>query len=478
MNRMKKLLLPLLLFILCISFSFTSAAAISTKNIKTVSGGKFIQDNSGWKYQYKNGKYAKNCLLNINGKTYCFSNRGYRYERWRKINGQYYFFGTSSEGYMYKNRWLKTANNNYYLFKKNGQLTKGLGSWGGKKYYFDPQTGKRLSGWQTIKKKRYYFGTDDQAWMRINTFVKSNGSIYFVKRDGTCVTGWATLYGNRFYFDKKGRAYTGSHTINGVSYNFNKTGVLTSIGPNLDISSDCALLIDANTNEVLYSRNADTRHANASTTKIMTCILALENCKLNEKVTASYNAASQEPTKLYMRAGETFYMKDLLYSLMLPSHNDTAVAIAEHISGSTSKFAALMNKKAKALGCTRTHFVTPNGLDNGLDHYTTARDLAKMAKYALKNSTFCQIVSTANYNFRSLSGTSYSITTTNELLSTMPGMLGIKTGYTNKAGYCFVGAVKGKSGHTYISVTLGASTGSARWSDTQKLLQYACSQKL
>ena len=142
-------------------------------------------------------------------------------------------------------------------------------------------------------------------------------------------------------------------------------------------------MINADTGKVIYSKNADVPHANASTTKIMTCILALENCKLNEKVKFSPYAASIEASKLYANAGEVFYLRDLLYSLMLPSHNDTAVAIAEHVSGSADKFVKLMNKKAAEIGCTNTHFATPNGLDAGYNHYTTASDLAKIARYAL-----------------------------------------------------------------------------------------------
>ena len=224
---------------------------------------------------------------------------------------------------------------------------------------------------------------------------------------------------------------------------------------------------------MLYSKNATEKHANASTTKIMTCILALENASLNERVSVSAYAASQEPSKLYMTAGDSFTLNDLLYSLMLPSHNDTAVAIAEHVSGSTSAFAKKMNEKAKQLGCTSTHFVTPNGLDAGLNHYTTARDLAKIAQYAWKNATFRKIVGTSAWRFSSRQGRSYSVATTNVLLRTMKGVTGMKTGFTNKAGYCFVGVVKAKSGKQYISVTLGAGSSTARWQDARTLLAYA-----
>lgn len=180
------------------------------------------------------------------------------------------------------------------------------------------------------------------------------------------VTGWVTdKSGNRYYFGKDGKAVAGKHKIKGTNYYFNQNGALTHTGLNYNISSDCALLMNADTGKIVYAKNENVAHANASTTKIMTCILALENCKLNEKVKFSSYAVSIEPSKLYANAGEVFYLKDLLYSLMLPSHNDTAVAIAEHISGSSAKFVNLMNKKAAEIGCTNTHFATPNGLDAG-----------------------------------------------------------------------------------------------------------------
>lgn len=160
------------------------------------------------------------------------------------------------------------------------------------------------------------------------------------------VTGWYTdKSGKKYYFGKDGKAVTGKHKIKGTYYYFNQNGTVTHTGLNYSLSSDCALLMNADTGQIIYGKNENVAHANASTTKIMTCILALENCKLNEKVKFSPYAASIEPSKLYANAGEIFYLKDLLYSLMLPSHNDTAVAIAEHVSGSTAKFVKLMNKK-------------------------------------------------------------------------------------------------------------------------------------
>ena len=150
---------------------------------------------------------------------------------------------------------------------------------------------------------------------------------------------------------------------------------------------------------------------------------------------------------------------------MLPSHNDTAVAIAEHVSGSTSAFAKKMNEKAKQLGCTSTHFVTPNGLDAGLNHYTTARIWQRSLSMHGKMPPSARLSGTSAWRFPAGRGRSYSVATTNALLRTMKGVTGMKTGFTNKAGYCFVGVVKAKSDKQYISVTLGAGSSTARWQD-------------
>ena len=465
-------LLFLLLFTFCtFTPSAARAAGISVSKVQTVSGGKFVLKNNRWMYRKKSGSYAKNALLKIDGKTYLFSASGARQYSWKKIGGSYYYFGKKSEGYMYKSRWLKRSGHTYYL-RKSGKRAVGFLTLKGKTYYFDAR-GRRLSGWQTIKGKRYYFGTPTKNWMRKSTLVTYKKHLYYLKSDGTKGTGWRTVSGKRYYFSKQGRAYTGKHKIGGTWYYFSSKGVLLHKGANLSVSSACAILLEADSGKVIYAKNETRRHANASTTKILTCMLALENAKLSDRVTVSANAAAQEPSKLYMQTGDSFYMKDLLYSLMLPSHNDTAVAVAEHISGSTEAFAELMNKKAKSLGCKSTHFVTPNGLDRGLNHYTTAADLAKIAQYAWKNSTFRKIVGTSSYRFHSLRGASYSVATTNALLGAMPGVTGMKTGYTDKAGSCFAGAIRAKNGKTYLCITLGASSSSARWADARKLLGYA-----
>lgn len=473
----KFILLSLLMVLFCMSFRLpVSAASVSVNNIQEAKEGTFIKKSGKWMYQYKDGSYAKKCLLNIKGKIYYFSTSGYRKYGFQKIGKYKYYFGSSNEGYMYQSKWLKTEKGNYYYLKANGKCATGWLTLKKKTYYFNKE-GKRQSGWKTISGKKYYLGTASQGYKYTNKIVRTSKHTYYLNKNGNPATGWKTVSGKRYYFKKNGQAYTGRHKISGTYYTFDSKGVLISTGAKLTVSSDCAILINADTGKVLFEKSADTKHANASTTKIMTCILALENAKLTDTVTASANAAAQEPTKLYMKAGETFTLKDLLYSLMLPSHNDTAVALAEHISGSTDKFAQLMNQKAKALSCTNTNFITPNGLDNdgvhSFNHYTTARDMAKIAQYALKNSTFRQIIGTSTYSFKSKQGNAYKVSTTNALLGSLSGIIGGKTGYTNKAGQCFVGAVKGKNGNTYISVTLGASSSTARWNDARTLLNYA-----
>ena len=277
-----------------------------------------------------------------------------------------------------------------------------------------------------------------------------------------------------YYYDENGCPVTGSKIIEGVKYRFNKKGRLVGSGPVFSLNSKCAILVEADTGKVIYSKNPDLRHANASTTKIMTAILAVENSKMSEIVKTSRYAASQEPTKLYFKKGERFYMRDMLYSLLLPSHNDTAVAIAEHIGGNVQSFVNMMNEKAISLGCNNTHFATPNGLDAGLNHYTTARDMAKIASYAWQSSQIRKVVKTRTRIIKNLKGKRYKLISTNRLLNErMAGVSGMKTGYTNKAGQCFVGVVKGLNGKTYISVTFGARTTDGRWADARKLLSYA-----
>ena len=239
-----------------------------------------------------------------------------------------------------------------------------------------------------------------------------------------------------------------------------------------------AVLMDGETGRVLYGKEAYKGRPNASTTKVMTCILALELAKGDDYVQVSGNAASQPQTRLGMREGQQFYLEDLLYSLMLKSHNDSAVAIAEHIGGSVEGFAEKMNEKAKELGCKDTHFATPNGLDGedeGGIHHTTARDLALIMAYAIKNATFVHITQTRDYTFTDISGKKhYSVHNTNAFLDMETGVISGKTGFTGNAGYCYVCAVR-QDERLFIVALLGCGwpgNKNYKWSDTKKLLSY------
>ncbi|MBQ9120012.1 MAG: D-alanyl-D-alanine carboxypeptidase [Lachnospiraceae bacterium] len=233
-------------------------------------------------------------------------------------------------------------------------------------------------------------------------------------------------------------------------------------------------LYDAAGERVLYETHGTEQLAMASTTKIMTLIVLLENAAMDEIVTVSSNAARQPDVQLNINTGEQYYLKDLLYSLMLESHNDTAVALAEHVGGTVEGFCTMMNQKAAELGLTDTSFATPNGLD-AENHYTTAVELAKIAAYALKNEDFIKITNTASYQFNELTkGRSFTVTNKNRFLYMMEGAIGMKTGFTNKAGYCFVGALR-RNGYELVSVVLASGwppNKEYKWSDTKKLMQY------
>lgn len=242
----------------------------------------------------------------------------------------------------------------------------------------------------------------------------------------------------------------------------------------LQLNAKSAVLIDGMNGRVLYGKNENERMANASTTKIMTCIVALENSSPDDVVEVSDYASSMPDVQLNIRSGEKYYMKDLLYSLMLESHNDTAVAIAEAVGGSVEGFAAMMNSKAKSIGAFDTNFVTPNGLD-AEGHYTTACDLAKIARYALKNEKFIEVTNTKSYSFSDIDGKrSFTVNNKDAFLDMMEGAVGVKTGFTGNAGYCFVGAVF-RNNRKYISAVLASGWPphkTYKWQDTKKLMQY------
>ena len=239
-----------------------------------------------------------------------------------------------------------------------------------------------------------------------------------------------------------------------------------------------AVLMDGDSGRVLYEKNGETPLANASTTKVLTCIVALESAPGDDYVQVSQNAVSQSEVKLGLQKGEQYYLEDLLYSLMLKSHNDTAVAIAEHCGGTVEGFARMLNRKAKQIGCEDTYFITPNGLDaedeNG-KHHTTAKDLALIMRYAIRNRTFLHIAQTRDYTFSEITGKrTFSVHNTNALLDRMKGVLAGKTGYTSQAGYCYVCAWE-KEGRTFIVSLLGCgwpNHKNYKWSDTEKLLSF------
>lgn len=252
----------------------------------------------------------------------------------------------------------------------------------------------------------------------------------------------------------------------------------------LRLYAQAAVLMDADSGRVLYGKNEKDILPMASTTKIMTCILALEYGNVDEIVEASAYAASMPKVKLYVKQGERYRLGDLLYSLMLESHNDSAVVIAEAVGGSVEGFAAMMNQKARDIGCYDTYFITPNGLDavvndSGRVHSTTAADLAKIMAYCVTDSPareqFLEITRTIGYDFTDADGKrSFHCNNHNAFLNMMEEALSGKTGFTNNAGYCYVGAVESE-GRIFTVALLACGWPNNRnykWSDMKQLAAY------
>ena len=246
----------------------------------------------------------------------------------------------------------------------------------------------------------------------------------------------------------------------------------------LKLYAKSAILMDAGSGRVLFDKSGKARMPNASTTKILTCLYIIKHCNLEEEATVSKNAAAQPQVHLGARAWEKYKVKDLLYGLMLESYNDCAVILAEHAAGSTENFAKKLNAEARSYGAKSTHFVTPNGLDrtdkNGI-HSTTAYDLALIMKQCIKNKEFLEITRARSHSFHDASGQrSFNCNNHNALLSMMDGAVSGKTGFTSKAGYCYVGAVK-KNGMTMIAVVLACGWPphkTYKWSDVRTLIDY------
>ena len=236
------------------------------------------------------------------------------------------------------------------------------------------------------------------------------------------------------------------------------------------INSRRYAIYDRLSGRCIYGKDENKQTAMASTTKIMSIIIVVENCNLSDTVTITAKSAGTGGSRLGLHTDDKITVIDLLYGLMLRSGNDAAVALAIHTAGSIEQFADLMNQKAEEFGLTNTHFVTPHGLDNP-DHYTTAYELAKITDYALKNETIAKIVKTKTATIN-INGSPMQINNTNELLGNVDGVYGVKTGFTNNAGRCLVTSVK-RGDIDLIIVVLGADTRKDRAKDSMKLTEYA-----
>lgn len=254
---------------------------------------------------------------------------------------------------------------------------------------------------------------------------------------------------------------------------------------NLELDCESAILLEEKTGIVVYEKNSNEKLYPASTTKILTAILVLENCKLSDSITVTESSINSIPTGYVigdLRIGEKFTIENMLYALMLKSANDVAVLLAEHVSGSVENFADLMNQKAIEIGCKNTHFVNPNGIHSD-DHYTTASDLALIAKYCMKNETFRKIVSTQEYTLPKTNLYAYenrSFDNTNNLILSKSSYYyenatGIKTGYTKEAGSCLISSAT-KDDINYIGVVLNSNSNkygkNTRFTDSKKLFEY------
>lgn len=260
-----------------------------------------------------------------------------------------------------------------------------------------------------------------------------------------------------------------------------------SFADEVNLNSEAAILVEVSTGRIIYEKNSTKQMYPASTTKILTAILVIENCDLDEVVTVRESALSNIPSGYVtcnLQVGEELSVNDLLYALMIPSANDAAYVLAEYVAGSVEDFSTMMNDKARELGCKTTHFVNPNGIHSD-SHYSTAYDLYLIASYAMKNETFRNIVATTEYTLPAT--TQYPnadrvLKTTNELLNEnsrnyyYKNAIGIKTGYTSKAGNCLVAGAS-RDGLEFIAVVLNGGTTNdglnSRYVDSKKLFEYA-----
>ncbi len=248
--------------------------------------------------------------------------------------------------------------------------------------------------------------------------------------------------------------------------------LISDLAPN----SKSSILMDANSGTILYKKNEHEKLAPASMTKVMSMLLIMEaidngSLSLEDEVLVSENASSMGGSQVYLQAGETYQVKELLKGIAVASGNDAVVAMAEKISGTVEEFVNLMNKRASELGAVNTHFVNPHGLD-AEDHYTTAYDMALMAKELLKHPTILEYTSIYEDYLQKKDGSSIWLVNTNKLVRFYDGVDGLKTGFTATAGYCLTATAK-KDNLRVISVVMGAETSDQRTSDTTSLLNYS-----
>ena len=227
------------------------------------------------------------------------------------------------------------------------------------------------------------------------------------------------------------------------------------------VSAQKSILLDAASGRVLFEKNADSRSLIASTTKIMTALVICEQCNVLDRMRIPKEAVDIEGSSMYLQEGEVLTLQELLYGLMLRSGNDAAVALAIYCGGTVEGFAELMNDKARSLGMNNTHFVNPNGLD-APDHYSTARDLAILAAYAMQNPIFQKTVST-----KTVTAGQRSMRNHNKLLWQLEGADGVKTGYTKAAGRILVTSAV-RQGRRLVCVTIDAPND---WQDHKQLMQ-------
>ena len=237
----------------------------------------------------------------------------------------------------------------------------------------------------------------------------------------------------------------------------------------INVSARSAALYEPETKRFLYTKNSKERLGMASTTKIMTALIAIEALDLNEEIAIDSRAVGIEGSSIYLKRGEIMNALDLIYALLLQSANDAALALAYRIAGSIEDFATLMNQKVKELGLTDTHFTNPHGLDEK-EHYTSAHDLAIISAEALNNDVFREITSTYKREIES-SDTKRLLVNHNKMLKSYDGCIGVKTGYTTRSGRCLVSAAE-REGLTLISVTIDAPDD---WRDHTQMLNYGYS---